>query len=79
MSRAIKMTNRARETTTRMHRADEGRGKAEGVSGRLGTTGCYYSLATTGRLIYSRVQGEGSRVESERGGLQYLENAVRHK
>ena len=56
-------TTRAR-ATTRGCRADEGGGKAEGVSGRLETTGRYYSLAMTGRLIYSRVQGEGSRVES---------------
>ena len=41
-------------------RADEGRGKVEGVSGRLETIGRSYSLATTGQLIYSRVQGEGS-------------------
>ena len=59
-SRAIETTSRARETMTRGCRADEGRGKAEGVSSRLETTGHYYSLAMTGRLIYSRVQGEGS-------------------
>ena len=41
-------------------RADEGRGKVEGVSGRLGTTGCYHSLVMTGQLIYSREQGERS-------------------
>ena len=72
MSRAIEMMSRVRETTMRGyradkgrgHRVDEGRGKAEGVSGRLGTTGCYYSLVTTGQLIYSREQGEGSQVKS---------------
>ena len=63
-SRAREMTSRARETTSRGCRADKGRGKAEGVSSRLETTGRYYSLVTTGQLIYSRVQGEGSQVES---------------
>ena len=63
-SRTIETTSRAIETMTRGCRADERRGKAEGVSGRLETTGRCYSLATTGRLIYSRVQGEGSQVES---------------
>ena len=69
-SRVIETMSRARETMMRGHRADEGRGKAEGVSGRLETTGHYYSLVMTGQLIYSRVQGvkESSRV-MERGGL----------
>ena len=49
---------------TRGCRADEGRDKAEGVSSRLETTGRYYSLAMTGQLIYSTVQGEGSQVKS---------------
>ena len=48
MSRARETTSRARETITRGHRADKGRGKAEGVSSRLETTGRSYSLATTG-------------------------------
>ena len=47
-SRAIGTMSRVRETTTRGYRADKGRGKAEGVSSRLETTGHYYSLATTG-------------------------------
>ena len=63
MSRVIEMMTRAR-ATTRGRRADEGRGKAGGVSSRLETTGRYYSLAMTGQLIYSRVQGEGSQVKS---------------
>ena len=50
----IEITRRA-IATTRGRRVDKGRGKAEGVSGRL---------ETTGQLIYSRVQGEGSQVES---------------
>ena len=56
ISRVIETMSRVRETTMRGcradkgrgHRVDEGRGKAEGVSGRLGTTGCHYSLVTTG-------------------------------
>ena len=68
-SRTIETTSRVIEMTTRGCRADEGRGKAEGVSGRLETTGRYYSLVTTGQLIYSRVQGERSRVESQREGV----------
>ena len=68
-SRAIETTSRARETTTRGCRADEGRGKAEGVSHRLETTGRFYSLVTTGRLIYYRKQGERSQVESQREGV----------
>ena len=67
-SRAREMTSRARETTSRGCRADEGRGKAEGVSGRLETTGRSYSLATTGQLIYYREWGERSQVESQREG-----------
>ena len=59
-SRVKEVTSRVKVTTMRGRRVDEGRGKAEGVSGRLGTTGHYYSLATTRQLIYSRVQGEGS-------------------
>ena len=39
------------------------------MSGRLRTTGRFYSLVTTGQLIYSRVQGEGSQVESQREGV----------
>ena len=50
-------------------RADEGRDKAEGVSSRLATTRRFYSLATTGRLIYYRKQGEKSQVESQREGV----------
>ena len=69
MSRMIETTSRAIETTTRGCRADKGRGKAEGVSGRLETTGCCYSLATTGRLIYYKKQGERSQVESQREGV----------
>ena len=48
MSRAREMMSRVRETTMRGHGTDEGRGKAEKVSGRLGTTGCCYSLVMTG-------------------------------
>ena len=38
-SRVRETTSRARETMTRGRRADEGRGKAEGVSVRLESTG----------------------------------------
>ena len=62
-SRVIEMMSRVRDDN------DERRGKAEGVSGRLETTGCYYSLVTTGQLIYSREQGERSQVESQREGV----------
>ena len=33
------------------------------------TTGHFYSLATTGQLIYYRKQGERSQVESQREGV----------
>ena len=57
-------TSRAIGTMSRVG-ADEGRGKAEGVSSRLETTGRYYSLAMTGQLICYRKQGERSQVESQ--------------
>ena len=58
-SRVIETTSRAR-ATTRGRRADEGRGKAEGVSGRLGD---YRAL------VYYRKQGERSQVKSQREGV----------
>ena len=70
----VETMSRVIETMSR-ERADKGRGKAEGVSGRLGTTGHFYSLVMTGQLIYYRKQGERSQVELQREGV-YTEYGI---
>ena len=50
-SRTIETMSRVIETTTRGCRADKGRGKAEGVSSRLETTGRFL-LSSDDRATY---------------------------
>ena len=63
-SRAREMTSRARETTTRGRRADEGRGKAEGVSGRLETTGRFYTVEYRGKGVELSHRERGSTLST---------------
>ena len=62
-SRTIEMTSRAIETTSRVG-ADEGRGKAEGVSGRLGTTGRFYTVEYRGKGVKSSHRERGSTLST---------------
>ena len=63
MSRMMKMMSRAIEMTSRV-RADKGRGKAEGVSGRLGTTGCLYTVEYRGKGVELSHRERGSTLST---------------
>ena len=62
-SRTIETTSRAR-ATTRGRRADEGRGKAEGVYGRLETTGRFYTIGNRGKGVKSSHRERGSTLST---------------
>ena len=55
--------SRTIETTSRV-RADKGRGKAEGVSGRLGTTGCFFTIGNRGKGVKSSHRERGSTLST---------------
>ena len=57
------MTSRAIETT-RGRRADKGRGKAEGVSGRLETTGRFYTIGNRGKGVKLSHRERGSTLST---------------
>ena len=69
-SRTIETTSRTIETTSRaiemMSRvgADEGRGKAEGVYGRLETTGRFYTIGNRGKGVKSSHRERGSTLST---------------
>ena len=63
-SRTIETTSRAIETTTRGCRADKGRGKAEGVSRRLETTGRFYTIGNRGKGVKSSHRERGSTLST---------------
>ena len=63
-SRVKEVTSRVKVTTMRGRRVDEGRGKAEGVSGRLGTTGHFYTVEYRGKGVESSHRERGSTLST---------------